>query len=160
MLNKTNLGLVAVIVVLAVIYFNDDHTQDQLISENTTQHRTLESSLFAGKDDTAQIAAAFQQQKGDVQVQATGTVKMILKDDNDGSRHQRFILELSNGQTVLVAHNIDLAPRVENLAKGDRVEFYGEYEYNPQGGVIHWTHHDPRGNHPYGWLKHQGKTYQ
>lgn len=91
---------------------------------------------------------------------AEGRVKAVLADDNDGSRHQKFILELSNGLTVLVAHNIDLAPRIENLKKDDVVEFYGEYEYNPKGGVIHWTHHDPQQRHIAGWLKYQGKTYQ
>jgi len=94
------------------------------------------------------------------QVQGAGQVVRILSDDNDGSRHQRFILELSPGRTVLVAHNIDLAPRVPSLREGDRVSFYGEYETNPQGGVIHWTHHDPQGMHVAGWLEHNGKRYQ
>lgn len=84
----------------------------------------------------------------------------ILPDDIQGSRHQKFILELSNSQTVLVAHNIDLAPRVEHLGMGDIVDFYGEYEYSNKGGVIHWTHHDPRQRHPDGWLRHRGKIYQ
>ena len=84
----------------------------------------------------------------------------VLRDDLDGSRHQRFILELGSGQTVLISHNIDLAPRIGGLSEGDRVEFFGEYEWNPQGGVIHWTHHDPGGRHVGGWLKHDGNTYQ
>ena len=84
----------------------------------------------------------------------------LLSDDNEGSRHQRFILELGNGQTLLVAHNIDLAPRIDRLQKGDTVEFFGEYEYTDKGGVIHWTHHDPQKRHVDGWLKHQGSTYQ
>ncbi|MEK5794260.1 DUF3465 domain-containing protein, partial [Acinetobacter nosocomialis] len=49
---------------------------------------------------------------------------------------------------------------IEHLKKGDTVEFNGEYEYNPKGGVIHWTHRDPRGTHENGWLKHNGQTYQ
>ena len=94
------------------------------------------------------------------QVKGSGTVVRILADDNDGSRHQRFILEVSTGQTLLVAHNIDLAPRISSLSTGDIVEFYGEYEPNPQGGVIHWTHHDPQGRHVAGWLQHRGQRYQ
>jgi hypothetical protein len=82
-----------------------------------------------------------------------------LPDDLEGSRHQRFVLRLSSGQTLLVAHNIDLAPRISSLNRGDKVEFYGEYEWNAKGGVIHWTHHDPSGRHVGGWLKHDSKTY-
>jgi hypothetical protein len=84
----------------------------------------------------------------------------MLADDNDGSRHQRFILEVAGGRTLLIAHNIDLAPRIAGLRAGDTVEFYGEYEWNDKGGVIHWTHHDPNGRHVDGWLKHRGRTYQ
>jgi len=108
----------------------------------------------------SQLEEAFQQQRSDVQVQAEGIVTRRLSDDNEGSRHQRFIVELRSGQTILIAHNIDLAPRINDLEEGDRVEFYGEYEWNPQGGVVHWTHHDPAGRHPGGWIKHNGRTYQ
>ena len=94
------------------------------------------------------------------QVRGSGTVTRVLADDNDGSRHQRFILQVAGGRTLLVAHNIDLAPRISGLKVGDTVEFYGEYEWNDRGGVIHWTHHDPNGRHVGGWLKHAGRTYQ
>lgn len=106
------------------------------------------------------ITKSYQRKLSNVQVQSVGRVKAILRDDNDGSRHQKFILTLENGLTVLVAHNIDLAPRVDNLQKGDTVEFFGEYEYSTQGGVIHWTHRDPQHRHENGWLKHDGQTYQ
>lgn len=94
------------------------------------------------------------------QVQGSGRVVRMLPDDNDGSRHQRFIIELSTGRTLLVAHNIDLAPRVASLREGDTVEFNGEYEPNDRGGVIHWTHKDPRGSHEAGWIRHNGRLYQ
>jgi hypothetical protein len=92
-----------------------------------------------------------------LQVCVKGKVIALLRDDNEGSRHQKFILELENAQTVVVAHNIDLAPRIEPLEKGDWVEFYGEYEFSEKGGVIHWTHHDLHGKHLNDWLTHQGK---
>lgn len=109
------------------------------------------------------IGSAFENRQSDIQVEGKGRVIKVLADDNKGSRHQRFILKLDSGQTVLIAHNIDLAPRINRLSKGDTVVFYGEYEWNRKGGVVHWTHHDPsRGKHRHigGWLKHQGKTYQ
>jgi hypothetical protein len=87
-------------------------------------------------------------------------VTRILADDLAGSRHQRFVVRLASGQTVLIAHNIDIAPRVAGLQKGDRVRFYGEYMWNEKGGMVHWTHHDPDGRHVAGWLKHNGRTYQ
>ena len=74
--------------------------------------------------------------------------------------HQKFILKLSSGQTLLISHNIDMAPRINSLKKGDTIDFYGEYEWNSKGGVVHWTHHDSRGNHVGGWLKHNDVTYQ
>lgn len=96
----------------------------------------------------------------DTQVHGSGTVIRTLPDDNEGSRHQKFILELSSGQTLLISHNIDIAPRIDQLRQGDSIEFYGEYEWNNRGGVVHWTHHDPRGIHENGWLKHHGITYK
>jgi hypothetical protein len=116
------------------------------------------TSLFAWADDSS-VTEAYSNQISDIQVQGNGKVIKLLADDNDGSRHQRFIIQLMSGQTLLVAHNIDLAPRLENLSIGDQVEFNGEYVWNNKGGVIHWTHKDPRGNHTAGWLVHKGKQY-
>ena len=114
---------------------------------------------FAGESDS-QLAAAFENQQSNLQIQGDGIVAKILPDDTKGSQHQRFILRLTNGQTLLIAHNIDLAPRIDGLKIGDTLEFYGEYEWNVKGGVIHWTHHDPSGRHEAGWLKHNGQIYQ
>ncbi len=118
-----------------------------------------DSAAFANQNDTV-LSNAFNERLSGVQAEGNGTVIKILSDDNEGSRHQRFILKLQSGQTLLIAHNIDLAPRLSNLREGDTVAFNGEYEWNSKGGVIHWTHHDPNGYHEAGWLKHNGQTYQ
>lgn len=99
------------------------------------------------------LAEAYADQRSDLQVEGRGTVVRVLPDDTNGSRHQRFILELDSGQTLLVAHNIDLAARLRDLRVGDVVAFRGEYEWSDKGGVIHWTHHDPQGRHPAGWVR-------
>ncbi len=106
------------------------------------------------------VASAYQQRQSGVQVAGSGRVIRILPDDNEGSRHQRFIMKLFSGQTVLIAHNIDLAPRIDMLREGDTVDFSGEYEWNAKGGVVHWTHHDPNGYHEGGWLQNKGRKYQ
>ena len=106
------------------------------------------------------FARAFEQRARNLQVEGQGVVLKMLADDNDGSPHQRFVVALPSGQTLLIAHNIDLAPRIVGLREGDMVSFSGEYEWNPEGGVIHWTHHDPRNRHPSGWIRHNGKLYQ
>lgn len=114
---------------------------------------------LAGESDP-QLAAAFENQQSNLQIQGDGIVSKILPDDTKGSQHQRFILRLTNGQTLLIVHNIDLAPRIDNLNVGDTIEFHGEYKWNSKGGVVHWTHHDPDGRHEAGWLKHNDKTHQ
>jgi len=105
------------------------------------------------------IGDHFRAQRSDQIVTASGTVKALLPDDNDGSRHQKLIVTLGTGQTVLIAHNIDLAERVPCDA-GDTLRFRGEYEWSAQGGVVHWTHHDPAGRHQPGWIEHDGVRYQ
>jgi len=117
------------------------------------------SGQSTGESD-AIIADAFLNHESKLQVFGQGVVTKLLPDDNSGSRHQKFIITLASGQTLLVAHNIDLAPRIGSLREGDTVQFYGEYEWNEKGGVLHWTHRDPSGSHVDGWLEHQGQTYQ
>ncbi|MCJ8274209.1 MAG: DUF3465 domain-containing protein [Psychrosphaera sp.] len=106
------------------------------------------------------IYSAFKTKTSDIQVAGTGVVVKVLPDDLKGSRHQKFLLKLASGITLLIAHNIDLAPKITSIKRGDTIKFYGEYEYSAKGGVVHWTHHDPAGRHPGGWLEHNGRKYQ
>ena len=91
-------------------------------------------------------------------IETTGFVRRLVSDDHDGSRHQRFVIEISGGQTLLIAHNIDLAKRAP-VGMGDRVHVRGMYEYNDLGGLVHWTHHDPLGVEDGGWVRHRRRTY-
>ncbi|WP_228778830.1 DUF3465 domain-containing protein [Methylobacter sp. BlB1] len=110
--------------------------------------------------DLNTLTDAFENQRSNIQVRQAGTIVKILPDDTNGSRHQRFIVRLSSGQSVLIAHNIDLAPKVEGISEGSMISFSGEYEWNNKGGVIHWTHHDPQGQHEGGWLTYNGRRYE
>ncbi|MBE0440342.1 MAG: DUF3465 domain-containing protein [Gammaproteobacteria bacterium] len=109
---------------------------------------------------TASFQQLFEQQQSNIQLEVDATVVKLLADDNSGRRHQRFIIQLDSGHTLLVAHNIDLAPRIDDLKVGDKVSVFGEYEWNEKGGVLHWTHHDPAKKHITGWIRHQGNQYQ
>jgi Protein of unknown function (DUF3465) len=106
------------------------------------------------------LKQSFLNKKSGLQVKGQGIVSRLLSDDVNGDRHQRFILRLANKQTLLMAHNVDIAPRLVGLKLGNKVTFYGLYEWNSKGGLIHWTHHDPDGNHVNGWLRFRGKIYQ
>ena len=142
-------------------------------ANNSQQAAQFDRQVTLAANHAADDSTVSQHSEGFIdhsEVTGNGTVIKILPDDNKaggdltgenhGSRHQRFILRLPSGQTVLIVHNIDLAPRVELLTEGDAVVFKGVYISNSQGGIIHWTHRDPNGRHEDGWLKRNGKIYQ
>lgn len=159
---KKLISLVAALVVgyLAATAGNGIGSGGPSPAPSTAPRDSAAGSTGAVGRDAGSLKEAFDRQLSNVQVQAAGEVVRTLADDNDGSRHQRIIVRMPTGQTVLIAHNIDLAPRVDGLRPGDRVAFFGEYEWNPQGGVVHWTHRDPSGQHVPGWLEVAGRRYQ
>jgi hypothetical protein len=126
---------------------------------NNLQALEISNTATVAGISNAEIEQAFKAKKSDVQVSGRGVVIKLLKDDNKGSRHQKFLVQISAQQTLLFAHNIDLAPRVP-VQTGDEISFYGEYVYNPKGGVMHWTHHAPQGDYVAGWVMHNGRKYQ
>ena len=145
--------LVAVVLFAGYTFFNSQHGSAlKEVPSSISEQSTSNSDVS--------IANAFSNHENNLQVSGRGVVTRLLPDDSSGSRHQKFIIKLSSGQTLLIAHNIDLAPRISSLREGDSVEFYGEYEWNEKGGVLHWTHQDPNGSHVAGWLQYQGQRYQ
>ena len=141
------------IIIIGIAIFGFVYQVPKFLSNTSFIRSELSTS------DTS-IENAFENRQSDIQVGGSGKVIKLLPDDTQGSRHQKFIIRLNSGQTLLIAHNIDIAPRVGSLKVGDHINFYGEYEWNSKGGVVHWTHHDPNGNHEDGWLNHNGKMYQ
>jgi hypothetical protein len=140
------------------------HCSNYWVNPNTGKTECFGGNILnnSRSTDSNQISLerAFAEKKSNIQVRGEGTVIKLLPDDLDGGRHQKFIIKLASGQTLLIAHNIDIAPKISLLREGDLVSFYGEYEWNERGGVIHWTHRDPNGVHIEGWLKHGDKVYQ
>lgn len=113
---------------------------------------------FQPPSTSSSLNQAIEQQRSDVIVEFEAVVDRLLRDDNEGSRHQKFIVK-TGPYSVLVAHNIDLASRVP-LQKGDVIGIRGEYEWNNKGGVVHWTHDDPKNRHENGWILLNGKKFK
>lgn len=118
-----------------------------------------QSTASDAENANASVEVAFAKKLSNVQVSGYGVVTKLLPDDQKGARHQKFLVRINPKQTLLFAHNIDLAERLP-VQIGDTVSFNGEYVYNPKGGVVHWTHLDPQGRHAPGWVMLQGKKYQ
>jgi hypothetical protein len=91
-------------------------------------------------------------------IEDSGLVLRLLPDDDHGSQHQRFVIRLRSGQTLLIAHNTDVAERIP-VALGDRLHFRGLYEWNDLGGLVHWTHRDPMGVEDGGWVRYRRRVY-
>ncbi len=128
--------------------------------QQTSQNSAQATTGVAEHDDLGTIARAYENKESGFFVSAHGFVGRILSDDINPPRHQRFIVRLTNGQTLLVTHNIDIAPRIDDLKVGDRIDFRGQYEWNEKGGLIHKTHHDPSGRLAGGWIEHSGRRYE
>ena len=153
---KKALG-VAVIVIIGVLQWSGVIESKDTDKSNSANVNSTFNKISTNSNS---LSKAIRNKQSDVIVEGEGTVIKVLPDDTKGSQHQKFILKISSGETILVAHNIDLAPRITGIAKHDKVGFKGEFEWNDRGGVVHWTHHDPRGNHVGGWLKHNGNIYE
>lgn len=118
------------------------------------------ATIPSGGGGAAELRRLQAERARDRPLTVEGVVSRTLADDREGSRHQRFIIDTDVGISLLIAHNIDLAPRLDGLAVGDVVTAAGEYEWNDRGGVLHWTHHDPAGRHAGGYLLWKGRRYE
>jgi hypothetical protein len=110
----------------------------------------------------AAVCDAYRSGRSHVEVVADGTVTRLLGiAPGVVSPHEGFLMRLRSGcdTIVRVEVNTDLAGTFP-IARGEAVTVKGEYEYYPLGGVIHWTHHDPRGRHEGGFIEIGGKTYE
>ena len=134
----------------------DEQSSSSSFSFNTSEEA---SSSTAGITSDLALQELYAQGTSYVQVVVNAQVTRILADDTEGDQHQKFIVALGSGQTLLIAHNIDIAPRVP-VAVGTRLTIAGEYIWNAEGGLVHWTHHDPDGSHVDGYILLDGVYYK
>ena len=111
--------------------------------------------------DDAAVCSAYSATRSHVEVVADGTLTRILgTQPGRVSPHEGFLLSLGSGckLVVRVEANTDFTGQIP-LSRGQHVLVKGEYEYYPLGGVIHWTHRDPRGRHQGGYIDAGGRIY-
>ena len=175
-MSKRTRTVIRLIVVFLILYgsghglikrhehFSDHHGYSPASPSGNQQEATCSGTALTSRPAAERfrerLGKNFGQGDGKAVVYGQGEVVKILPDDTKGTRHQRFLLKAAPGLVVLVAHNIDLAPKIDGLATGDRLSFCGEYIWNDKGGVLHWTHHDPAGRQPGGWLRLGNTVYR
>jgi len=118
---------------------------------------TAQSSNISYGD--AQIIKAQNDHAIKVEVTVEAPVRKLLREDDEGLPHQKFLISLSNGTTILIAHDLKMADHVP-IQPGDIVRIHGEYIWNPRGGLIHWTHHTDTPYHEGGWIELNGRRYE
>ncbi|KAG1682731.1 hypothetical protein GQR58_010526 [Nymphon striatum] len=150
---KRKIRRIAFMVVAATIaggvnYYNT-HYKNQSSSNTNTSSTTAKNQ--SGKNEASksqqQAVDRIRKAAGNTQSQfwvtVQGRVFKLLKDDLKGSRHQKFLIKIAPDISLLISHNIDLAKHVP-VKQGDQINVRGRYEWNNRGGLIHWTHHDPK----------------
>lgn len=84
----------------------------------------------------------------------------LLRNDNKGAKHQRWIIQIENGVTITIVHNIDIAEKVP-VSPGDIIEAAGELIFGDRkkDPILHWTHADPNKKYIDGYILLNGKKY-
>lgn len=158
-----NLAIIAVLVLAAVYQYLDKGDTGRGNTDAGSAQSTISSAQNTQLPDQSavikRIRAAADNTNAKFWTTVQGEVIKNLRDDLKGSRHQKFLVRVAPDITLLVAHNIDIAPRVP-VSEGDRVTLHGEYAWNSRGGVMHWTHRDLKGRRKGGWIEANGKRYE
>lgn len=94
-------------------------------------------------------------------VEATGMLVVeTLPDDRQGLQHQKFVVQLTSGATMLAVYNLDMEGCTYiPVKKGDRVAMGGEFKWTSQGALLHWLHYDPSQRRPDGYVQLNGVDY-
>jgi hypothetical protein len=104
------------------------------------------------------VSLAFAARRSHVWLSFSGRVVKMLSDSPGPPTHQRFIVRCSSGMTVLVINDVDVGQRAP-VQLQTHVAVHGEYIWNVEGGLVHFTHHDPSGVAPGGWIVAGGREY-
>lgn len=101
---------------------------------------------------------AYRYHQTGMMAEVTGTVARLLADDKDDPRNQKFIIRLTNGQSLLVLHD-RVAAKPVPVKVNDTVLVRGEYQWTETGGTLRFTQRDYSARRRHGWIEHQGQRY-
>jgi hypothetical protein len=97
-----------------------------------------------------------------MQVRYSGTVlsqPRFFYSRHSHREHEQFDVRADDGSRFSVVDNVSIAPRVP-VQPGDRVTVQGELvRAHVSPPIVHWTHHDPGGRHPGGFVSLDGRVY-
>ncbi len=72
--------------------------------------------------------------------------------------HEAFNVATTAGP-VEVVDNVSIAPRCP-VQRGDRIDICGQMVHDRgKPPIVHWTHHDPDGRRPGGFIRLHGRVY-
>jgi hypothetical protein len=164
MSNHKLIRVIATLIIVAGVGGYNYVTKDKSYStENNNPAAKRSTTKSPQIDNQAQVLSKIRKEKNNTHarfwLESKAKVIKLLKDDVRGNPHQKFLVKLAPDITLLVAHNTALAKRVP-IQKGDDIKIRARYEWNNRGGVLHWTHHDPKGKREGGWIYANGKYYK
>lgn len=140
-------------IVLTILFASTSNAAKQQPSQTVDSSAVNESA-----SDSDIIRAVNDQRRVDFVEGGSMVVTKILPDDNSGLKHQKWVVRLSNGKQMQAVYNLDMCPRVQ-IKVGDKIAMGGQFIWTGGGGLLHWLHHDPRGNRPDGYVYANGRYY-
>ncbi len=93
-------------------------------------HGSTQQAISSDSSHDFILQDAFARRLNDIQVEGEGKISKLLPDDTGGIRHQKMIVVLNSGQSILLAHNIDLAGKIDPIQLGDIIAFKCEYVWS------------------------------
>jgi hypothetical protein len=124
---------------------------------STTGETVHDAERFAGAGCTM-AADMFKRHQSAQWVTLSGVIQRRLNDTYGRFQHQRFILGCAKGLHVLVVNDVSVGQRVPIVARS-RITVRGQYVWDSQGGLVHFTHHAD-GGETSGWILFGSHIYQ
>lgn len=102
------------------------------------------------------VCAANGNAHAEVYIPGAVVTRVLGERESRSGAHEGFVVRAGQ-RSFTIEDNVDITGPIP-LRRGDVVSLLGQLECDDY--VIHWTHHDPRGRHPSGYVKVNGRLYE